>query len=472
MYRRCFVALVSSVIPFVVGATAQSAPTPLPTPIRPSPGDAMMVAHDRFVFVLRGDVLYQFDAETLALLHSFDFTRQGRRARPAPARPKAVDGIETETVEEVPMAEVVETEVVLEPKTAPLDAKAVEIAVDRGLSWLARHQDEDGRWDADGFMKHDTQGTACDGPGNPVHDVGATALVMLAMLADGSTLRGGRYKQNLTRAANWLRSQQQPNGLVGQPASHDFIYDHAIAAWALSETYGLSNYKLMKPAVQNALNYLESHRNPYAVWRYQPRDNDNDTSVTTWAALALCSGRFFGLEVNPNAIQLIGTWYDQVTDSEGRAGYTKAGERSSRKPGDHATRFPVERGEALTAAAMVGRLMLGQDPKDKPMMAKSARLLLAQPPQWTKDRIDAYYWFFGTYAMFHMGEEFWQGWAPHLHALLEHQRTDGNFLGSWDPIGVWDEDGGRIYATALYSLALQTAQRKARLVKPTEPTIR
>jgi hypothetical protein len=45
-------------------------------------------------------------------------------------------------------------------------------AIDLGLQWLKNHQDKDGKWDCDGFMKHDINGEACDGAGNPVHDVG------------------------------------------------------------------------------------------------------------------------------------------------------------------------------------------------------------------------------------------------------------------------------------------------------------
>ncbi|MCB9884850.1 MAG: terpene cyclase/mutase family protein [Planctomycetes bacterium] len=457
MYRRHLATLLLTFSFLVPTALAQAAPPPLPG--LPAPANGTMMVHGNYLYVLRGDVLYQFDAESLSLLHSFDFNREGRRPRAQPRRqPGLVIEPPAQAEEPVPTETVVEEPATLEPK-------AVEEAVNKSLQWLIKHQDEDGRFDSDQFMKHDTTGQASDGPGNPVHDVGATGLAVLAMLGTGSTMRSGNYKFQISKAVSWLREQQQANGMIGVNASHDFIYDHAIATWAICEAYGLSQYKLLKPVAQNALNYLESHRNPYAVWRYQPRDNDNDTSVTTWAAMALCSGRSFGLQVNPNAVQMIGNWYDQVTDDKGRSGYTKVGERSSRKPGDHSARFPVERGEALTAAALLGRFMIGQEPASKAVMAKSAGLLLAQPPQWQKDRIDAYYWFFGSFAMYQMGGEFWEGWAPHLAGLLTHQRQDGNFAGSWDPVGVWDEDGGRIYATALYSLALQTAQRKAKLVR-------
>jgi hypothetical protein len=40
-------------------------------------------------------------------------------------------------------------------------------AIEDGLEWLKKHQDEDGKWDADDFSKHDIEGEPCDGPGNP-----------------------------------------------------------------------------------------------------------------------------------------------------------------------------------------------------------------------------------------------------------------------------------------------------------------
>ncbi len=341
---------------------------------------------------------------------------------------------------------------------APRGTKRV---VEAALQWLARHQDADGRWDADGFMKHDLDGLVCDGPGSPVHDVGVTALALLAFVGDGNSMRSGPYREQVRRAANWLREQQGPEGRFGPASSSDFVYDHVVATYAMCELYGYSQYRLLAPVAQRGVDYLQAHRNPYGAWRYQPRDNDNDTSVTTWATFALVSGDHFGLEVNKTALQMAAVWYDQVTDDQGRAGYTKAGERSSRQPGDHATRFPPESGEAMTAAALAARQMLGQTVEKRPLLARSAALLQACPPQWQPDRIDPYYWYMGTLATWQFGGEPWQVWSQALAVLPERQRQDGNFAGSWDPIGVWDLNGGRIYATALYALTLRAVDRAA-----------
>ncbi len=435
-----------------------------------------------------------------------------------------------------------------EPGTGP---RAVEL----GLEWLQVHQDPDGRWDSADFMAHDLRGEATDGPGSQVHSVGVTGLALLAFLGDGNTMRSGPYQDVVNKAVQWLREQQGDNGLYGTNASHDFIYDHTLAtlamieafglsdsgllrryaqnginyleshrnpysvwryqprdgdndtsvtAWAVKayksamdyglevnptalanashdyiydhtlatlamiEAYGLSDFNLLRRYAQNGINYLESHRNPYSVWRYQPRDGDNDTSVTSWAVLAYRSAMDFDLEVNPAALANASTWYDEVTSGNGQAGYTKRGELSSRNPGDHSRRFPPDRGEALTAAALRSRFLLGQDPEQDQIMTTAADRILSKPPLWDEDAgtIDHYYWYYATYALYRMGGDHWADWSRYLtDAVVKTQRADGNFQGSWDPIGVWGGSGGRIYSTALMLLTLQAYYRYSRLIR-------
>jgi hypothetical protein len=340
-------------------------------------------------------------------------------------------------------------------------------SVDRGLEWLANHQDENGRWDADGFMKHDTEGKPCDGAGNPVHDVGATGLALLAFLGKGNTLRSGPHKDVVIDAVKWLRSQQGLNGLFGTNASHDFIYDHAIATYAMCEAYGLSDYKTLRKTAQGGINYLESHRNAHSCWRYQPRDGSSDSSVTFWCVFAYIAARDFKLEVNPNALKIADSYYDQLINPKtGHCGYTKRGETSSRHPGDHATRYPIAKTETLTAASMMARLFLGHS-RQEPIMQKAADLVAKKPPIWSKNGdIDHLYWYCGTYAMYQMGGDHWRDWHRALTpAVIATQRRDDNFNGSWDPVGVWGEDGGRVYATALMVLTTEAHFRYTRLIR-------
>ncbi|MEO6597667.1 MAG: prenyltransferase/squalene oxidase repeat-containing protein, partial [Planctomycetota bacterium] len=339
--------------------------------------------------------------------------------------------------------------------------------IDNALEWLARHQDSDGRWDCDGFMKHDVSGEPCSGPGNAVHDVGVTGLALLALLGDGSSLRQGRYRDQVRRAALWLRQQQEENGLIGGAAASDFIYDHAIAAYALCEAYGLSSYETLRPAAQKALDYLQAHRNPYGAWRYQPRDGDSDTSITGWCVLAMCSGKHFGLAVDENALRIAETWLASCTAPDGHVGYRRAGELSARKPGRHATAFPPERTDALTAVGLFCRYFLGQNPAEQSTMSGAAGRLRSRQPTWDQQTgtVDFYYWYYGTYAMFQVGGPAWRDWSKALgKAVLPTQHTSGNLKGSWDPIDAWGEDGGRVYSTALLALTLQVYYRYGRLV--------
>ncbi len=340
-------------------------------------------------------------------------------------------------------------------------------AVRDGLAWLKNHQDEDGRWDADEFMKHDVEGPRCDGAGNGGHDVGVTALGLLAFLGEGNTMRTGPYKNAVRKAVKWLRAQQREDGLFGTNATHDFIYDHSLAALAMVEGYGLSEVPALRDSAQRGINYLEAHRNPYMVWRYQPRDNDNDTSVTGWCVMAYKSAQDFKLDVNAQALKLALTWFDQVTDPiTGRCGYTQRGESSSRRIGDHAVNFPTEKGEALTAVGLMCRFFLDQDPEQTPVMLEAANRILEKPPVWNdKDgSIDHYYWYYGTYALYQMGKRHWTEWSQKLTgAVVKTQRKDGNFKGSWDPIDAWGEDGGRVYSTAILVLTLEAYYRYPRV---------
>jgi len=77
------------------------------------------------------------------------------------------------------------------------------------------------------------------------------------------------------------------------------------------------------------------------------------------------------------------------------------------------------------------------------------------PPTWNpKDgSIDTYYWYLGTLAMYQVGGKSWRHWAEGLiDATMPRQVMSGaveDNKGSWDPLGPWAADGGRVYSTAL-----------------------
>jgi hypothetical protein len=415
--RNLTLALVVSILS--LAAAAQSPPT-------------VMHTTEDYLFLLRGDRLLQFDIHSLELLKSVAIPSEG--ATPAPGS----------TLQ--PTAK---------PKTSRSAAaeKAASEMVKAGLDWLAAQQREDGSFPGDKNASTRT-----------VHEVGVTGLAILAFLGDGNTLHEGPHRASVKRAVTWLREQQDPRtGQIGTPNCNEFIYDHAIASLALSEAYGLSDYKPLKANVQLALNYLESHRNPYGVWRYQPRDGDNDTSVTTWCAMALRSGQDFGLEVNPNSMQMVQVWVEQMTDpTTGRIGYNDRGGYSSRRVGAHSKEHPRENNEAMTAAGMVCLALAGESDADSGVRSLQEKLLSAKPPTWERGKVDEYAWYLGSLVSTGAGKAGQAAWNRSLIAACElGQRADGSF----EPIGVWAQDGGPVYSTALLCLALEAQVRGGRLAR-------
>ena len=87
---------------------------------------------------------------------------------------------------------------------------------------------------------------------------------------------------------------------------------------------------------------------------------------------------------------------------------------------------------------------------------------VGKPPIWNAadGSIDMYYWYVGTAALARIGGKQWQLWERKLiDALVPTQRPDTDpfgYKGSWDPVGPWGPDGGRVYSTALMAMTLST----------------
>ena len=110
----------------------------------------------------------------------------------------------------------------------------------------------------------------------------------------------------------------------------------------------------------------------------------------------------------------------------------------------------------LSAAGTVLRLLLSGENYDRKLVERSLDRCLERPPTWniSDGSIDMYYWYYGTLAV-RVDKKRARKWVKPLHkALFAHQHRKGARAGSWDPIGVWGPDGGRVYATAILALTL------------------
>ncbi|MEO0650505.1 MAG: hypothetical protein AAFZ65_07500, partial [Planctomycetota bacterium] len=84
-------------------------------------------------------------------------------------------------------------------------------------------------------------------------------------------------------------------------------------------------------------------------------------------------------------------------------------------------------------------------------------------------RIDMYYWYYATYAVYQLSDKMgsaWSKWERALEdAVLSSQRSSPPcFEGSWDPMGPWGEEGGRVYSTALMVLCLEVYFRYGKVL--------
>ncbi len=123
----------------------------------------------------------------------------------------------------------------------------------------------------------------------------------------------------------------------------------------------------------------------------------------------------------------------------------------------------------MTSVGMLTRILMGEDPRQSEMIRKGASLCLETLPNWnTEDgSIDMYYWYYGTLAMFQVGGSPWRKWNEAMKgAIVKHQqpRNSGSKTGSWDPIGPWGPDGGRVYSTATMVMCLEVYYRYDRVV--------
>ena len=120
----------------------------------------------------------------------------------------------------------------------------------------------------------------------------------------------------------------------------------------------------------------------------------------------------------------------------------------------------------MTAVGMLMRMYSGWR-RDNKAMQSAADYLLKYPPRVgtpTAPKRDAYYWYYATQVMFHMGGEHWEKWSRFLNPmLLRDQVKRGPQAGSWDPRSPvpdrWAPHAGRLYVTTMNLLNLEVYYR-------------
>jgi hypothetical protein len=349
-----------------------------------------------------------------------------------------------------------EGELVIREKTRV----AADAMVDRGLDFLARAQQPDGRWRLGTFPG----ATAADTPKLSC-DTAATGLAILSFLGAGHDHFGGRHRDTVRRGLEFLLSVQKPDGDLYLPSdklsdSCAWLYSHGIASMALCEAVGMTGDPLIKPAAARACGFIAASQHPTrGGWRYTPR-SDADLSVSGWMLVALRSGRLAGVEVEPQALDGVKTLLEASAITGDPAKYHYNPRNTQQRPSQLSA-------GCMTAVGTLMRLHTGWTASD-PRVQQSARALASLRPGYgsaqEKTR-DCYLWYYASQVLVHTGGDEWTDWYDQLAATLEQtQERQGPRAGSWDPLGAvpdrWGQYGGRIYVTALHLLALEVPDRR------------
>jgi len=303
---------------------------------------------------------------------------------------------------------------------APELTERTEMAIDRGLKFLAANQREDGSWARE------------DGE-YPVAD---TALVLMAFMVRAQFPGEGDHGDKLEKGLDFLirESKASPDGYLGTS-----MYAHGLATLALSEAWGMTDPAKdedMLNALQRAVEVIRRAQTLEGGWRYDPRPTESDVSVTVTQVVALASARQAGVVV-PDAT--INKAIDYITACwhEDSGGFRYMPHRTSAE-------FPRTAG-SVYALQLCGR-------RDAEPVATGLRYLREQPDK-VFERSSFYFYghYYGIQAMVQAGDDAYRAWYPKIRdALLKKQSDDGSWNGG---------RGGKPQSTAMAVIVLGTPYR-------------
>jgi len=317
---------------------------------------------------------------------------------------------------------------------------ATEGAVLRALRWLKKEQKSDGSWDS------------------PAPAM--TGLALLCYLAHGETPASDEFGPTVERAIKYLIESQDAGGRFKGSDGHE--YSLPIAAYALSEAYGMTKVPMIKAAAEKAIEIIIRGQHASGGWNYKcgPEDRD-DTSYMGWCAQALKAASMAGLEnegLKPAMRKAIDGFKKNSAPSGG-FGYTGPG------------------GGGLTGVGVLCMQLLGAAKEPEVRMG-----LTAMDP-WIEQFEGAvpggasiYYWYYATQAKFHAGGDTWNNWNKQFSKELVKQQivikgggVDGKDIGYWDPPkGINSHSTGLVFNTTLCCLQLEVYYRYLPTYKPPE----
>lgn len=292
-------------------------------------------------------------------------------------------------------------------------------AIERGLRYLAGRQ----------LMRGKDRGAF--GTSGYSGSVAVCGLAGLAFLSDGSTPGAGRYGKNLDLCVDFITRHTSSSGYIARGSNAvGNMYGHGFATLFLSQAYGMSKNQMTGDKLRAAVGLIVSAQDGSGGWRYQPRPNDADLSVTVCQIMALRGARDAGIHV-PDSVR--DKCIDYVKKSQNKDG----GFRYTRTSGSSGS-------VALTGAGCVSLYSAGI--YEDEALEKGLKYILKG-----KSKVHSHYFFYTHYyavqAFWHAGGKRWESWYEGIRDTLLGKQNKSN--------GAWSSNYSEEYGTAMALIILQ-----------------
>lgn len=301
-------------------------------------------------------------------------------------------------------------------------------AIRRGLEYLARTQSRDGGWRHEGD--------------SGMYPAAMTALAGLALLSNGNTTTQGPYAPQVSRAATFLLSSAQSNGLICAPIEESrSMYGHGFSMLFLGELLGMEEdperQDKMQRALHKAVILTGKAQSRLGGWYYTPNSGSDEGSVTITQLQGLRACRNAGVAVPKEIINKALDYLDKSITPDGGISYRAGDGGGSRPP--------------ITAAAVACWFNAGLYDDPRALRAlKFCKQNIAIRAEGGGGMLWGHYFYAHLYmsqVMRLSGEENWNWYFPKMRdQLLKLQLEDG----SWTGDGV-----GKTYGTAIALIILQ-----------------
>jgi len=298
-------------------------------------------------------------------------------------------------------------------------------AIARALQYLAETQNPTGSWFNAGNMGS--------------YPTAMTALAGLALLANGSTPREGRFAPHLKRAVHLLLAEAEAStsGVITSAMEGRSMHGHGFAmlflAECLGETADEKTETRLRAALHRAVELTARAQSPAGGWIYTPDGSGDEGSVTVTQIQGLRACRNAGIKVPRTTIERAVKYLELCQNADGGIGYSLAQRGGSRPP--------------ISAAAVATLYASGR--YDSAMTKKCLDYVIRTV---TPNGRETYgHWF---YAHLYMSQAMYQvhdkRWDSYFVALRDRLVGTQNADGSWNGDGV-----GPVYGTAIACIALQ-----------------